>query len=205
MGRWPRTLRSLWLRQRCTGCSEPNTWSIALRSALEPSITHSRRLVGSRPRSTKSSSRAATNTWFSLAPCRSLSTCLLASRVHADSHEHVMGAELDPVDVDHEQVPGVESALHQLGQRTLGRLDRLTAHRRLAHPDRVGHLADHPAVLRVLTPAIRISSIRSASAPGRFIAAYAGTSTSTPSPSPLRLSRGRSIRTLRSDRYAWPC
>ena len=53
---------------------------------------------------------------------------------------------------------------------------------------------------RVLTPAIRTSSIRSATAPGLRIAAYAGTSTSPPSPAPRRLSRGRSTRTFRSDR-----
>lgn len=53
---------------------------------------------------------------------------------------------------------------------------------------------------RVLTPDIRISSIRSAKGPGLRIAAYAGTSSYPPSPRPRRPSRGRSMRTFRSDR-----
>ncbi len=44
------------------------------------------------------------------------------------------------------------------------------------------------------------AGLRSATAPGLRIAAYAGTSTSPPSPAPRRLSRGRSTRTFRSDR-----
>jgi len=38
-GTWPRTLRILWLRQRCTRHASPKTRVTALRSALEPSMT----------------------------------------------------------------------------------------------------------------------------------------------------------------------
>jgi hypothetical protein len=36
------TLRSLWARQRCTGCWAPNTALTAARYALEPSIKNKR-------------------------------------------------------------------------------------------------------------------------------------------------------------------
>ncbi len=102
-----------------------------------------------------------------------------------------------PSQVDHQEVPRIQPALHQLLQHAL-RLDRLTAHRRLAHPDRVGHLTDHTAAACSPPP----SGPRASDPPRRPVSAspaYAGTSTSPPSPAPRRLSRGRSTRTFRSD------
>ena len=49
--------RTLWLLQRWTGFCPPNTWPMALRSALAPSMTNSRRRSARSPRSTNSSSR----------------------------------------------------------------------------------------------------------------------------------------------------
>jgi hypothetical protein len=56
---------------RCTGTSSPNTCRIALRSALEPSITNSIPCSTSRPRDTRSDSSALVMVAFSVLPLHS--------------------------------------------------------------------------------------------------------------------------------------
>ena len=67
-GRSSSTLRSLCRTQRWTGTSSPNTCRIALRSALEPSITNSSPCSTSRPRETRSDSSALATVAFSVLP-----------------------------------------------------------------------------------------------------------------------------------------
>ena len=72
---------------------------------------------------------------------------LLPLNIHAHCTQHVVIPELDPVQVDHQQVPPVQAPLHQLLEHPLRRQGRLPAHRRPAHPHRFGHRRDHPRVL----------------------------------------------------------
>ena len=80
-GRCSSTFRSLWRTQRCTGARSPKTSRIALRSGLEPSITHSTPCVGSRPRSTRSASSALATVAFSVEPSQSPSATFMPAVV----------------------------------------------------------------------------------------------------------------------------
>ena len=105
-------------------------------------MTNSRRRFGSRPRATRSSSSALATTAFSVAPSRRPRTCLCPVGVHAHGADHVVGAELDAVDPDGQDVEPGEVTLGQLLQEPFAGLDRLAGDLALGDADRLGHLGE---------------------------------------------------------------
>ena len=167
-------LRMLILRpSRCgaCGCSagwgDPNTFSIAFLSAFEPSITNSRRLPGSRPRSTRSSRAGHLGV-------------LTRSFPHAQHASFRLSPRLARGASPSGSRPGRSPGSHASSRRSISSfstrseastVSRLTADLLTPTVSAISPIT-RPYV-RVLTPAIR-SSIRSATAPGLRIAAYAG-------------------------------
>ena len=103
-GRWPSRLRSLWLRHRCTRFDDPNTRPMALRSALAPWITNRRRRPARSPRASRSSSRPTTASTVLRRAAAQPQHVLPAVGIHAHRRQHVVVAEHDPVEVDHQHV-----------------------------------------------------------------------------------------------------
>ena len=79
--------------------------------------------------------------------------------------QHMMRADLDPIQVD-DEVPALQATLHDILQHPLRGRDRLTAHFRFAHSTLAPICGIRRRYLHALTPAMRTSHIRSASCPG---------------------------------------
>src|SRR3954470_4446536 len=123
-------LRALCTWQRWIGVSWPNVRRIALDSALAPSMMNSQTPAGSRPRSTRLSSRASTVAAFSVAPSTKPSGCF-SPRPSMPTAATRINSSPTCIDLDRQQIERRQVGGQQFPHLRARQRDELARHRRL--------------------------------------------------------------------------
>ena len=119
------TCRRLCSWQRCTSTAAADVSTMALRSALPPSVTNRRMRCASRPRSIRSDCSSRTTRVASVEPSRS-PHMLGSIGLDANSDEHDTVAEVNAVDHDYRQVQlaqPCDAASHPAALGSVPRID----------------------------------------------------------------------------------
>ena len=132
-GRCSSTFLRLCTWQRCTRALAPKTSVIARRSALAPSITHSRIRSAFKPAVDQIAQQRSHHLRFLGAAFANAEHVLVALGIEAQRDQHDAVAEVDAVDHHHRQIDAVDTPRQPLGELCAAERHEAARYRALGH------------------------------------------------------------------------